>query len=185
MTLDPAFQRGLSLGNMGEVLVCSYLKSRGAGVIPSYDFNGKDGSKAPRPMFETRGFVIPDLDVSKGSKRFWVEVKTYHGPTRNFIHNCQVHGIPGRNYEHYSSVEKETGTPVWICILELDSGDLLSARLSGLEVWPCTCARCRNSNPEACRGALTAGVYWPRDAMTKWHTFAPSEIEPIRAAKAA
>lgn len=184
---DAAFQRALSLGNMGEKLVCRYLRSTGCGVVPSYEFAGKDGQKAPRLMFESKGFAIPDLDVCKAGTRSWIEIKTYHGPAPNYRHGFLVHGIPKRLASDYAAVEFETGTAVFVAILELDSGALLVARLSTLakSFIGCQCTACSNGAEHRCSAKIKRGVYWPREKMKQWHVFTREELDPIRAAKAA
>jgi hypothetical protein len=190
------FDLALLVGNEGEKLVASFLKSRGAGIIPSYDFTGSDGSKAPRLMFEKRGLVIPDLDVCKeGVERIWIEVKTYHGPALNVRHNRSVHGITGRLFSDYQRVERESGTKVAIAVLEYESGALLYARQSSLTLLTCDCKRCAGAKPALyscqcppcssgqpgqCFAPIRSGVYWPRSSMSIWHTFNEHDLRPIR-----
>ena len=179
MPLDP---RSLALGHAGERLVVSFLNARGSGVIPSYDFTGSDGQKAPRLMFSAHGLVIPDLDVSKDGIRSWLEVKTYHGPARNEREDCLVHGIERRLFDQYLGVEQATGTPVWIGVLEYLSGEFLIARLRSLKnVWPCMCPPCRNAAPRHCysRGVQN-GMYWPKRDMQLLHVFSDDDLVEIR-----
>ena len=51
------------------------LQARGWHVIPSYDYSGEDGCKAPRMQGVDSWFTLPDLDIARNGKRFWVEVK--------------------------------------------------------------------------------------------------------------
>jgi hypothetical protein len=184
-----SFEEALELGNMGERLVVALLQSRGCGVIPSYDFSGKHGEKAPRLTFKGFGLVIPDLDVCKTGTRKWLEVKTYRGPADNRRYKTKVHGIPKRLADDYAAVEAQTATPIYIAVLELDSGELLVARQSILTIWPCQCRGCAGA-AGWCGAPIKRGVYWPRDndpsadpprrGMSLLHRFSDDELRPIR-----
>lgn len=164
----------------GEMIVAAWLKFRGNGIIPSYDYTGTNGDKAPRLVFQSGGLVIPDLDVCHNGNRAWFEVKTYHGPAENKRHNCLVHGVEKRLYDDYLKVEKETGSTVYIVILEYKSGELLIARLRKIEtLWPCQCSACAANKPQRCQGiGIKRGIYWPRSEMVLWHKF-PQETMKI------
>jgi hypothetical protein len=181
-----SFEQALSHGNLGEVVVSDFLKSSGAGVIASYDYSGAD-NKAPRLMFKSKGLVLPDLDVCKEGTRFWLEVKTYHGPAHNRKHNTLVHGITRRLFDQYAEVSTQTGTPVFVAIVELDSGALLVADLKKLSpLWPCQCGGCKTEHGMCWvkSPGIKRGVYWARDLMVPKHMFAAAQIAHIRAAHA-
>ena len=176
---DAKFQLSLSVGAMGEKLAARWLKSCGCGVVSSSEFSGKDGNKAPKLMFSHGGLALPDLDVSKEGARSWIEIKTYTAPAWNRKYNCWVHGFPKRLFCDYVEVEKQSGTMVWIGVLELKSCALLLAHLSSLpRIWPCLCRECQYES-ERCLAPIKRGIYWPRDDMELCHTFSSEEIEPI------
>ena len=118
------FQRGRN----GELRVAEILQRKGWSVIPSYDYSGSEGDMAPRLQGLTRGYPVPDLDVSREGQRLWVEVKTKARPDWTRKTQRLEHGIPLRHYEAYCEVERITGTPVWLCVIEESSGDVLKAR---------------------------------------------------------
>jgi hypothetical protein len=181
----PDFHEAVEFGRLGECFVVAWLQTRGYGVIPSYEYTGKNGEKAPRLLFQNAALTIPDLDVCKAGARSWLEIKTYHGPAVNTRRGALVHGIPSRLARDYSAVEKETGTPVFIVVLELDVGALLASRLATLTpMWPCTCAYCEQRGPGPCQSPIKEGVYWPRAAMQRLHRFSDSDLKDIRAAHA-
>ena len=122
------FKRGRS----GEKAIAGFLKSRGCFIVPSYDYSGEDGNKAPKMEGEHFSFVIPDLDVANGGKRFWAEVKTKWEATLHRKSQTWEHGISLRHYRHYQRVEQETGAPVWLFVFEERSGEILAAKLSCL-----------------------------------------------------
>jgi hypothetical protein len=124
----PEFKRGRS----GEKIVARLLQRRGWFVVPSYDYSGEDGDKAPIMQGTTQSFVIPDLDVAQAGRRIWVEVKTkacanLHRKTKTY-----EHGIDLRHYQHYCRVQEETATPVWLFVFEEQSGYVLAASLTQL-----------------------------------------------------
>jgi hypothetical protein len=191
MRREEEFRVSVDFGRMGERLVARWLQSRGWGVVPSYDYTGSNGDKAPRLMFETHGFSVPDLDACKDGARRWLEVKAYHGPgenerLRSAGKDARVHAIIKRHFNQYLEVERQTGTAVVLAILELDSGVLLKADLARLSrlVMGCQCQPCEGRAEGRCRAPIKNGVYWPRAAMFPWHQFGPVELRPIRQAHA-
>ena len=147
------FQRGRN----GELRVAEILQRKGWSVIPSYDYSGSEGDMAPRLQGLTRGYPVPDLDVSREGQRLWVEVKTKARPDWTRKTQRLEHGIPLRHYEAYCEVERITGTPVWLCVIEESSGDVLVARLTELDG-----VKRVYSGDKMSRGGM---VYFPRDAF--------------------
>jgi hypothetical protein len=133
------FELQLERGHAGEKIVDRVLRARGCGVIQSYAFLGDGPEKAPRLRFLERAFVLPDLDVVAQTRRLWAEVKTlFHAPL-NRTHGINVHGIRRSHYDDYLRVERETGAPVFLFVLEVATGDLLTARLATLRTYQCLC----------------------------------------------
>lgn len=174
------FEQRIARGRIGETMVAEWLKGRGWGVIPSYDFTGSDGCKAPRLMFEAHGLVIPDLDTCRDGKRCWCEVKTYRGPYFNRRLRCDIHGIPSGLFHDYLQVENQSGCPVYLFVLEVDSACLLAARLSSIQTHGCMCRGCATSNP--CRAPIKRGLYWPRSEMWGLHQFGDDNMLPLQEA---
>lgn len=129
----PEFLRGRA----AELRVSRWLQERGWYVIPSYDYSGADGDKAPRLQGIKRGHAVPDLDVASGGKRKWVEVKSKdHANPRHDAYwgRCEVpeHGVDHGNYLDYLEVKRITGDDVWIAIYEEDTAILLMAEIDTL-----------------------------------------------------
>lgn len=180
------FEEQLALGHLGEEIVVKWLQGRGWGVIPSYAYQGKD-NKAPRLFFakHSDSLVIPDVDACRAGDRRWIEIKTHYHAPMNTTHACPVHGITGRLRDHYTQVERQSNTPVWICVLEVGSGALLGARLSTLgNGYPCLCHGCKKSL-SYCAATFTGGpfrgVYWPRAAFTSLAVFGDDRLRELRA----
>lgn len=128
LTESPEFQRGRA----GEQIVADWLKRRGCYVIPSYDYTGENGNKAPRLQGLWIGHPVPDLDVSRNGNRFWVEVKTKANPVLWRKTGEWRHGIDARLLEHYRTVEALTGCPCYLFIYEESTGWLLCQLLNEL-----------------------------------------------------
>lgn len=130
----PEFLRGRA----AEQLVARWLQGRGWFVIPSYDYAGDDGNKAPRLQGLGIGHAVPDLDVARDGKRHWVEVKSkdHANPWRSHhpwgSPNTLEHGVDYGNYLDYLNVKRITGDEVWIAIYEEDTRQLLAAEISTL-----------------------------------------------------
>lgn len=143
-------------GRNGEIIVADWLKSRGWYVIPSYDYSGEDGNKAPKMEGALAAYVLPDLDVAKSGKRAWAEVKTKAGPTLHRNTNTLVHGINLRLFRAYKKVEAITGCEVHLFVYEEDSLKILFRPL-GQE----TDGRVYDGGKMG-RGGM---IFWPRSSF--------------------
>lgn len=148
----PEFLRGRA----AEQLVAGWLQERGWFVIPSYDYSGDDGNKAPRLQGLKAGHAVPDLDTARDGCRRWIEVKSKG--RANPRHDSYwgrpevlEHGIDLGNYLDYLEVKRITGDEVWIAIYEENTGCLLGAEIGTL------------GDPRVgkCNGKKIAN--WPRD----------------------
>lgn len=125
----PEYKRGRT----GERLVAELLQQRGWFVLPSYDYSGDDGNKAPRLQGLEIAYVVPDLDVCKNGVRRWVEVKTKWKADYTRITRRDEHGFDLLHYHHYRAVRDKTGCEVWICVYEESTRLALIQNLSVLE----------------------------------------------------
>jgi hypothetical protein len=141
------FRRGRS----GEEIVADWLKKRECYIIPSYDYSGEDGDKAPKLQGLWEGHPVPDLDCSRNGHRFWVEVKTKEKPVLWRRDNELRHGIELRLLEHYQTVQMISGCPCYLFIFEELSGHLLAETLGRL------------GEPYTGTDRGRKMAYWPRD----------------------
>jgi hypothetical protein len=151
MTTDFRARPEFLRGRAGERVVAAWLMKRGCYVIPSYDYGGEDGDKAPALQGLWTGHPVPDLDVSHGGNRFWVEVKTKREPTFHRISGTYQHGINNRLIKHYREVQSITGCPCWLFIYEELSCWLLGELLDVLGM------------PRVAKCFGTPMAYWPRE----------------------
>jgi hypothetical protein len=112
-------------GRNGEQVVAGWMMDRGWHVIPSYDYSGEDGNKAPKMAGKHSAYVLPDLDVAQNGKRLWAEVKTKAEPTLHRKTGTLEHGISLRHFREYKQIETITGCAVYLFVYEECSGDLL------------------------------------------------------------
>ena len=127
------FTQRLEFGRSAEERVARVLQHRyGCHVVPAYDYSA--GDKAPKLQGAAGGYVVPDLDVSKNGSRSWIEVKAKNNagsPTR--LTGQVEHGFSWRLFQQYRTVQQITGTPVFIIVLELLTGDILYQSLDALD----------------------------------------------------
>lgn len=180
MSRSDRFLDALARGRAGEEMVFNWLKTRGWGVVPSYDYSGAGGDKAPKLVFAKRRYAIPDGDVCRGGSRAWIEIKTYRHAPMNRRLGARVHGAKARLIADYRRVEEETATPVYLAVLEVRSGELLIARLATLEMFPCQCSSCTRGNPGGCRAPQKRLLYWLRSDMKIAAHFDVEEMRPLR-----
>jgi hypothetical protein len=132
------FEEKLAFGKIAEKEVEALYMDCGFSVIRSYDYNGED-NKSPRMFAKNKNYVLPDLDVSRAGVRKWLECKHYSQTPMNRRLGIHVHGIKKRLYNDYLNVQRETGTPVFLVIKEIEGDCLLYARLDSLKTYPCQC----------------------------------------------
>lgn len=144
-------------GRNGERLVADLLRRKGWYVIPSYDYSGEDGDKAPKLEGLRDRFPVPDLDVAKDGDRRWAEVKTKAAATYTRITGRYEHGIPKRHYDAYREVQRITGCEVWLFVYEEDTGEVLCGKLDELAK-----QRREYAGDKMSRGGM---VFFPRDAF--------------------
>ena len=144
---SPEFERG----HRGERMVAALLRDRGYHVIPTYDYTTAQ-ERAPLLQSRQGALVLPDLDVSTPTARYWVEVKTHKDAAKNRWHECYVHGVKLRHAVNYSHVSQITQARVRLAIVELRTVSLLTAWLDELEPIDCQCSDCRQAlNPKCLR----------------------------------
>jgi hypothetical protein len=144
-------------GREAEQTVAALLKDRGWYVIPSYDYSGPDGERAPKMQGAQDGVVLPDLDIAKrGSRRKWAEVKAKAAPSWTCLTQTMDHGIGYRKWCHYRRIESETGCEVWLFIIEEDTQLLLVESLDVLGPGR------RYTGDLMDRGGM---VFWPRQTF--------------------
>ena len=157
----PEFLRGRA----AEQRVALWLQERGWYVIPSYDYSGTDGNKAPRLQGLNVGHAVPDLDVASGGTRRWVEVKAkdranvWRSPMQWGRPNVPEHGVDHGNDLDYLEVKRITGDEVWIAIYEEDTGSLRAAEIDAL------------GEPRIGSWLGKKIANWPRDRFRVLHTF--------------
>lgn len=173
------------IGGLGERLAAKALRREGAGVIASFKYSAND-NEAPAIEFHESRVAIPDLDVSRNGKRFWLEIKTYKAPAFNRAHRCEVHGIPVRLYDGYVAVEKNTGSPVFLGVLQLNDGLLVISDQPISQTTPRMACQCGcESVPAQCEYRRKWGNSYPqwyfrRDTFTAYLKLSGDEFEKIR-----
>lgn len=172
-----------TLGRLGEICAAREFKRDQFRVIASYKFSGANDNEAPALEAEGIREITPDLDVCKEGNRVWIEVKTYARPFPNHTHKCDVHGILVRHFDNYVSVERSTGSNVFLAINELSSGWLIVSDrpLSQMPKIACLCG-CK-SDPRRHRstpGNPHAQWYFDRADFTSRYRFDDKTIEHLR-----
>lgn len=185
-------------GRFGEQLAASMLRRVGAGVVASFKFSGENDNQAPAIELHEKRITLPDTDVSMRESarrsigvdvpnRFWLEIKTYKEPQFNRAHRTRVHGVPMRLFDEYCESETQTGTPVYLGILEVDSGSLIVSNVPLSQVAPrysCLCG-CDNDATK-CEyrskwGASYPQWYFRRDSFTEWYQLKGVELARLQA----
>jgi hypothetical protein len=125
---SPEYKKGAS----GEQLVARELMARMWYILPSYDYSGRENNKAPRLEGLKGRYVLPDLLAFRDALARWWEVKVKASATYTRIKKRLEHGIPRRHYDDYLAVERITGIPVYLFVIEEDTGTMLYGKLSEL-----------------------------------------------------
>ena len=152
-------------GQRSQLTVERVLKETGCGFIRTHAIEDPDNPGAPALTLGEWEIVLPDLDVTKRGRRFWLEVKGKTKPAWYTKKQRYQHGIDTKNWEAYQHVEEETGSPVYVVIHEQQSGDLLIQSVEEL---------CKVELPG--EGSMSHVTYFPRDAFFLWATDGVGEM---------
>lgn len=111
------FDISLKWGRWGETVATEYLKQEGWYVVQAADIRTERGG--PRAIAEHTSSVLPDLLALKGGISRWCEIKVKDSPII-FRNNWQPrHGIDTPYWDHYLTVERESGIDGYLYIIEL------------------------------------------------------------------
>ncbi len=157
------FKTQLKAGRVIEECVNKLLRDAGYYVIPSYDWSGPDGSKAPS-VLAPKGWdnlVMPDLQTfDKGVQR-WLEVKWKWWADYYRKHNVLVTGISQRLYEHYRAVQAATGAKVHLLFVHHKEAEMRGDAIDNLA----------NYVDHTYDGRLMGKdgmVFWPYERIPRW-----------------
>jgi len=154
------------VGRDGEQRVADWLKDFGWYVIPSYDYSGENGSKAPKLQGLRNGYPVPDLDIAKSGARRWVEVKTKKTADWTRITRRLEHGI--EHYDDYLRVAQETGTEAWLAVYELEASyDMVTQRPVGPDLLIQSFDKLGEPRRSTMNGKRMA--YWPRASFDRFN----------------
>jgi hypothetical protein len=152
-------------GEKSQRTVERVLKETGCGFIRTHAIEDPENPGAPALSLGEWEIVLPDLDVTKRGRRFWLEVK---GKTKAawYVKKQRLqHGVDTKNWEAYQRVEKESGTPVYIVFHEQVDGNLLIQSVEELR---------KVELPG--EGSMSHMTYFPRAALFLWATDGEGEM---------
>lgn len=118
--------------DFGEDVIRDGLASRGWFVIPTAKINA---GGAPMARNCDNALILPDLQIAARGKSLWVEVKRKTKPGFMRKTNRKTHGFCKRQWEHYKSIEEETGVQVWLFIWVTSTKTICYAPI-GFLFWP-------------------------------------------------
>lgn len=129
---DFAFQRERS--KVFEVAFSNWLRrTRGYFVLPTYDFSGSNGDKAPRLMGAHEHLVIPDLLATHPDKgNSWYEVKLKENADLYRKTNTLVTGCALRHYRDYQRVKALTKAPVYLVFIHEKENTVVTGEIDTL-----------------------------------------------------
>lgn len=113
---DDQFQASLAKARKIERAVAAWLMSKGARILPVYDYSGLGEGKAPKlqAFSASDSLVTPDLLVARRGCMSWCEVKwktsAFHFRKTNEFET----GIDLRLWNQYQRVKKITGCRVFL-----------------------------------------------------------------------
>lgn len=132
--MSSGFAAQLARAREWEVAASEWLRTRGWYTLPTYDYSA-GGDKAPKLMAPTGlpDLVIPDLLTMNTEGRRWLEVKF---KTHADLHRTSgelVTGISRRLLGHYRSVQKVTGTTVYVVFIHEKEEEVRGGTLAELD----------------------------------------------------
>lgn len=117
-------------GRRCEIVACAVLADEGWGAVPTTELDGPLANRAPLQLqLQSSDIVLADFDISKiGRPRLWLDAKTFlWRKTRR-----KQTGIEARLLPHYLRLQDLTGAPVVVCMIDIETGDVLAAPLRAL-----------------------------------------------------
>lgn len=131
---DDEFRLKLEAARDVERGVAAILKASGWRILPTYDYSGGDGDKAPKleAARARDSLVVPDLLGVKGGRCIWYEVKSKARASLTHITGRLETGIDRRHARHYAAVQRESGFPVWVVLVHRQERVLIAAALDDL-----------------------------------------------------
>jgi hypothetical protein len=132
------FETKLAHARTVEIAVATWLKARGARILPVYDYSGLGSGKAPKleAFSASDSLVTPDLLVARRGSLSWCEVKWK--TSANLFKNTNEFetGIDLRLWRQYRHVKHETGARVFIVFAHEAEGYLTCDELDVLDAMP-------------------------------------------------
>ena len=124
------FALNLLAGRTVECAVKDALRTRygviATGSIATGNRNG------PRMENNGAGVVLADLQLQRGARAGWVEIKAKSASNHYYTWQRDEHGIDAAKHADYCRLQAESERPVYLLICEFSTGDLLMQSLPTL-----------------------------------------------------
>lgn len=132
------FESKLARARAIEVAVATWLRARGARILPVYDYSGLGSGKAPKleAFSASDSLVTPDLLVARRCTLSWCEVK-WKARANLFRQTNEFEtGIDLRLWRQYRHVRHETGARVFIVFAHEAEGFVTCDDIDVLDAMP-------------------------------------------------
>lgn len=106
-------------GDWGENVVRDWFRTAGWFVVPTAAI---ETGGAPKLVGLLEQHVLPDMQTARDGQMRWVEVKTKTSPVLYQIAREWRHGVDLKNWQAYLEVERITGFPGDLAIVQLRPG---------------------------------------------------------------
>ncbi len=120
---DDKFGLLLLVGRTIEQAVKDAIKERYSVVMTGSIASA--GQHGPRMEDAGAGVVLADMQLYRGPRAGWVEVKSKTNSNLYRRFGIEEHGIDRSKAVEYWKLQKETGLPVYLLICEYKTGDVL------------------------------------------------------------
>lgn len=107
-------------GDLAEKAVRQTLTRMGECIIPAHLI---ENGGAPKMLGHVKSWTLPDMLGCKNGASRWIEVKFKRAPALFEKIGRYRHGIDIPKWNDYRAVEKESGIPGWIAIVQYQPGD--------------------------------------------------------------
>lgn len=155
----------LRAGRMFESEFERQAHNRGNYVVRHCDQLGVMGTKAPMVTGPYTGYRLPDFSlIPPGGGMYWAEAKRKSKATYTAITGSLDHGIDLPNWHDYLTISKISKQRGYLIIGEGDTGNILIAPFSHLQV-------CARQWKGSCEAFPDGAVFWPREQFKLWGHF--------------
>lgn len=161
------FSQSLEIGKVGESQIATWLKNRGAHILPIYEI--ADNQYKGPALYCSNGetIIAPDMVVFNNNGITFIEAKHKEGFSWFRRNQTWVTGIDIHHYEQYQKMQTALGLPVWILFLHKGGSAKDSAQSPSGLFGDSLDRLVKKESHRSVKWGKSGMVYWNKDNLLK------------------